>query len=325
MQTRLADLGLTLQADGTVEETTADGKRQTVPNLFVSPEGVISLSLADGTVVSVDPDDMSVDEKGGLTVKGYELDENGEWVEGMPKLENSVGEPVLGANDRYYQSDSNGIEYVLSGDEWIRTFPICGLQEGQKCNFEQLADLSEFADFVQTQLHEGMFDPSKINWVSEFEELHFGSQTVFVPDPDTAPHYTQPGSAPFVREEFTGRVMISPTEQGFVVAAPQFIPGLPPEQWPVMIGVASHEGFSGTPQAVIDGFRDDMNLVAWRTDAESIAFATQFVNPATGNNFTEPEVRAIVEEMKQGDFSNTHGLVLKMRIAKIVSGKDIYR
>jgi hypothetical protein len=80
VQSRLADLGFTLQADGIVWDSQTG---EAMPHLQVTPEGQVTITLADGTVVTVAPEDMSVDEKGRLTIKGYELDENGEWVEGI--------------------------------------------------------------------------------------------------------------------------------------------------------------------------------------------------------------------------------------------------
>gem|GEM_PF-2084948 len=310
-----------LLPDGTIENNGV-----VIPNLHVDQNGVINL-IINNEHVAMDISQVRFDDENGLTIDGYELDENGAWVEAEPKLENGVGEPTLGEDGKYYQSNADGVEYILSAnDEWVRTFPVCALQEGQNCNFEQLADLSEFADFVQTQLTADMFDPAKINWVSEFEIMHFGAESVLFPDKETAPHYLQSGSAPWIRDQFTGRVMISPTEQGFVVAVPQFMPDLPPEQWPVMMGISSREGFSRTPQLVVDTFQDDMNIVGWRFDAESIEFATQFVNPITGANLTESEVLSILEEMKQGDFSRTHGLVLKMMVARSDgTGKNIFK
>ncbi len=240
------------------------------------------------------------------------------------------GEEIILSADQVVLNEAGEVEsvegYVFheGRGEYVRAFPVCGLQEGQKCNFE-VAELSQFADFVQTQLRENMFDPDKINWVKVFAEYNFAGEIVLVPDSETAPNYTQQGSAPFIRDQFTGRTMIGPNEQALMVAVPQFIPGVAPHDWPVMIGVYSRDGYRTMPQVAVDVFDNNMNLVAWRTDSESIAFATQFVNPATGENFTESEVRAIIEQMKQGDFSNTHGLVLRMRVGKVVSGKEIYK
>lgn len=57
MQTRLADLGLTLLPDGTIEETTAEEGRRTVPNVHVLPDGQVMIQLLDGATVTVAPDD----------------------------------------------------------------------------------------------------------------------------------------------------------------------------------------------------------------------------------------------------------------------------
>jgi hypothetical protein len=137
MQTRLADLGLTLLPDGKIQMT-ADGGRQTVPNLFVSPKGIISLSLADGTMVSVAPEDMSVDEAGGLTVKGYELDENGEWVLAISaEIQSAMAE-----FDKYTYSTEN-LEFKQNGDNvWAVD------KESGKTVYEKDGD-SEYGLFYQ--------------------------------------------------------------------------------------------------------------------------------------------------------------------------------
>lgn len=64
----------TLQADGTIQDGT-----EPIPSITVAPDGTITLAI-DDEIVILDPDDMTFDEENGISVKGYELDENGKWV-----------------------------------------------------------------------------------------------------------------------------------------------------------------------------------------------------------------------------------------------------
>ncbi len=81
VQNQLAELNenLTLLPDGTIEEQTADGGRQTIPNLHVDQNGVINIIFNNEHVV-IDKSQISFDDEG-LKIEGYELDDNGEWVE----------------------------------------------------------------------------------------------------------------------------------------------------------------------------------------------------------------------------------------------------
>jgi hypothetical protein len=67
-----------LLPDGTIEEQTADGGRQSVPNLHVDQNGVINIIFNNEHVV-IDQSQINFDDENGLTIEGYEL-ENGEWV-----------------------------------------------------------------------------------------------------------------------------------------------------------------------------------------------------------------------------------------------------
>lgn len=77
IQEQIADSGgrFTLQVDGTIQDGT-----QIIPGITVAPDGTITLAV-DDEIVILDPDDMTFDEEHGISVKGYELDENGKWVE----------------------------------------------------------------------------------------------------------------------------------------------------------------------------------------------------------------------------------------------------
>jgi hypothetical protein len=70
----------TLLPDGTIEEQTVDGGRQTVPNLHVDQNGVINI-IFNNEHVLIETSQISFDDENGLTINGYELNETGEWVE----------------------------------------------------------------------------------------------------------------------------------------------------------------------------------------------------------------------------------------------------
>lgn len=69
-----------LLPDGMIEEQTADGGRQTVPGISVDKNGVIALQVGDQQV-DLSPADVSFDDRDGITIRGYGLDEStGSWV-----------------------------------------------------------------------------------------------------------------------------------------------------------------------------------------------------------------------------------------------------
>lgn len=72
----------TLQPDGTIQ----DGA-ETVPGINVSSDGMMSLEVNGETVV-LDPADVNFDDENGISIKGYEWDENeGSWVEAISPAE----------------------------------------------------------------------------------------------------------------------------------------------------------------------------------------------------------------------------------------------
>ncbi len=81
VQNQLAELSehLTLLPDGTIEELTTDGGRQTIPNLYVDEKGLITI-LVKGEKIKLTIADLSFDDQEGLVIDGYELDDNGEWA-----------------------------------------------------------------------------------------------------------------------------------------------------------------------------------------------------------------------------------------------------
>lgn len=77
LQQAFSDSGLrfTLQADGLIY----DGETP-VPGLHVTPDGTMTLTV-DGESVTLGPVDVVFDDEDGVSIDGYEQDENGAWVE----------------------------------------------------------------------------------------------------------------------------------------------------------------------------------------------------------------------------------------------------
>ncbi|GAB1470113.1 hypothetical protein MASR2M66_09900 [Chloroflexota bacterium] len=69
-----------LLPDGTIEELTADGTKQIIPNLQIDQNGVINIIFNNEHIV-IEQSQIAFDDENGLTIEGYELDENDEWVE----------------------------------------------------------------------------------------------------------------------------------------------------------------------------------------------------------------------------------------------------
>jgi hypothetical protein len=83
-----------LLPDGTIEEQTTDGERQTVPGIFVEANGVMTIDV-NGEKVVVDPSTVHFDADG-LQVDGYELGDDGEWANAIPPVESTeAGRAVL--------------------------------------------------------------------------------------------------------------------------------------------------------------------------------------------------------------------------------------
>jgi len=101
----------TLLPDGTIEELTADGGRQTIPNLHVGQNGVINIIFNNEHVV-IEHSQITFNDEKGLTIKGYELDDSGEWVEAIsPEIQSAMAD-----FDKYgYQTDH--LEFKQNGDD----------------------------------------------------------------------------------------------------------------------------------------------------------------------------------------------------------------
>jgi hypothetical protein len=250
---------------------------------------------------------------------------NGEWVV-LPALDDDY--KLVANADSVRALDENGVvKYALDMEtgEWvvperpIEEFPMCNFADFQQCQipFEKV---QEHGRYVQSTLTEDLFDPEKAKFVTEYEELSVDGKKLLVPDIDTVPNYPDPETRPFIRDYAAGMTEVDGTPH-IEVQIPYYVPGLEPTEWPVMSGLQPlRADLKGNWPNVIETYINDMNIVAWRIDADSVALATKFVNPATGVNFTQAEVRGIIEEMRRGDFSRTNGLVLLFAILDSKSG-----
>jgi hypothetical protein len=106
LQTQIASTGerFTLGADGSLW----DGQPQaTIDGVRVSSDGVMSLTLADGTSVMLESGQVNFDDEKGFGVDGYELDDDGEWGVAM-------SEAVQQA-----QADFEKYGFPIEGLEWV--------------------------------------------------------------------------------------------------------------------------------------------------------------------------------------------------------------
>jgi len=51
-----------------------------IPGVSVGRDGSVTLTLADGSEVTLEPSQVRLDDEAGFSAEGYKLDENGEWV-----------------------------------------------------------------------------------------------------------------------------------------------------------------------------------------------------------------------------------------------------
>ena len=197
----------------------------------------------------------------------------------------------------------------------IKEYPWCADVAQFDKYFVPPNKLQDQADFVQENLTPDLFTPAKFNIVSEYQVVG----DYLIPSPfDDPPHFEEPGSAPFLKDTMLGITELD-GKTYLVTQVPYFVEGVPANERPVMTGLREVDpNRKGTWSLVAGYYKDDMNLIPWNVTDFSIA--TKFINPKTGLNFTREEVQTIIGEMKEGNFSNTHGLVLKFDIALMGGG-----
>lgn len=251
------------------------------------------------------------------------------------------GEVIYNVDGKYAIADDNNyywVEGVEEGDKltvvtqdgkrwgwdeaqgWVEEVPI---KEFPWCNdFSkflefpvEFQDLQEQGRFVQSELTEEMLDPSKFNPVDAYS---IASNKYLIPNIEKAPHYVEPGSAPFLKNVMCGTTQVD-GETFLSIQVPYYIEGVDPKKWPVITGLyLMPEKYKGAWKNAALMFQDKMNLVPW--DISEYSYSLRAVNPATGVNFTLSEIKEIVKEMKNGDFSHTNGLIFKFDIGVTQKG-----
>jgi hypothetical protein len=286
-----------------------------IPQVTVTPEATLTLSPPTETPLpTLTPTPIAVD---GIAedAEGNKLAYvDGEWVV-LPALDGDY--KLVADGDGVRALDENRVvKYALDMEtgEWviperqIEAFPMCNFADFQQCviPFEKV---QEHGRYVQSTLTEDLFNPEKLKFVTEYEELSYDGKIILVPDIDTVPNYPDPETRPFLRDYAAGMTEVDGTPH-IEIQVPYNVRGEESKDWPVMTGLRPlRADLRGNWPNVIETYLNKMNIVAWRIDADSVTLATKFVNPATGENFTQVEVRGIIEEMRKGDFSHTNGLV----------------
>lgn len=90
-----------LQADGTIQ----DGA-EPIPGITIALDGTISLTV-NGESVTLDPADVNFDDESGISIDGFELNEDGEWVEAISEARQAAEQHFA---DLSYPTD--GVEFV---------------------------------------------------------------------------------------------------------------------------------------------------------------------------------------------------------------------
>jgi hypothetical protein len=283
LQEQIAAAGgrFTLNPDGTVQDGAG-----TIPGVKVAKTGEMTL-IINGEEITLDPSLAIFDDETGFSCPGYELNPDGEWVEAKAVTP-------------------------------IREFPTCNFAEFQQCPIA-LEDVQEHGRFVQSTLKEDLFNPEQLKIITQYQRITGPDSTQLIPNPETAPNYPNPETAPFLKDYASGITEINGVPY-VEIQVPYYVEGVDSSKWPVMTGLRKLPELKGNWSNTIDIFQNHMNIVPWRVDDESITLATQFVNPATGENFTKSEISAIVAQMERGDFSNTNGLVLLFDVGKSSRG-----
>ncbi|KXK11668.1 MAG: hypothetical protein UZ14_CFX002002710 [Chloroflexi bacterium OLB14] len=240
VQNQFAEISehLTLLPDGTVEEMTTDGGRQTIPNLHVDENGTITI-LVEGQPVTLTTADLSFDNEKGLFVNGYELNEDGEWVEAHKlfsldqvtiltpeeKIENAIDidgyTPYRSAERYVFYENGDGVRdvaYDLTTGEKVEIpqYQICSPEKFYECEVSP-EDLMSGKYWLWLNTLDVGFDPEKIKdvplvsrnstyggWVQVTEVYHDSGW-------DKPVDFADPATAPFDRD-VTGGVVLYDTE-----------------------------------------------------------------------------------------------------------------
>lgn len=138
----------TLQPDGTIQ----DGA-ETIPGINVSSDGTMTLTI-NGDTVTLDPADVNFDDENGISIVGYEWDEDeGAWLEAISEARQAAEQHFA---DLGYPTDD--VEYI-EGEVNIR-----GVVDGRTV-FTMNIKSGEFIfdqDYVEAQVSQMKLDPSDL-------------------------------------------------------------------------------------------------------------------------------------------------------------------
>lgn len=122
VQTQISELSenLTLSPDGTIENNGVP-----ISNLHVDQNGVINI-IFNNEHVAIEMSQISFDAENGLTIEGYELNENGEWVEAQEifvtndGLQMILSDEMIGDNrviEKFFAPEA--LSFNITEEEWL--------------------------------------------------------------------------------------------------------------------------------------------------------------------------------------------------------------
>jgi hypothetical protein len=304
------------------------------PTLTTTPSFTATPALSSEQQTALDAANAALNGRLTVDASGNVTDKNGETAKDF-RYDTQTGELALQVNSEWVAIDPAAVSFDENGNvtgiagfaqkdgKWVQAakvlpvkeFPTCIFADFEKCPIA-FADLQEQGRFAQSMLTEGSFNPAKIKFVDKYSVYIGQNRSYLVPDAEIKPNYPDPETAPFMKtNEWNGITEID-GKPYVTIQVPYYIEGVPADQLPVMSGVHILPDLKGNWANTRSFFDDEMNVVPWSISDSSITMATKFKNPRTGENFTRPEVMAIIEEMKVGNFANVNGLVLEFEIGR---------
>lgn len=292
LQDRIAAAGesFTLLPNGTIEQMT-EGGAVIVPGIAVDKNGVMTLSVG-GEFVTLDPAKVAFDDTNGVTIDGYTFNENGEWRV-----------------------------------EVIKEYPICTPENFRDCEIpvEELFDGTYFR-WLEEQAKTLACSPNMRTDVKMVE----WARGVIIPDPDTAPNFTKPGSEFFIRDHTAGftRFILPDEQEVHYVVMPLFMCDLSDQAkiYPI-ITVASAYYPTWKQQKsnqvfmadLVPRWRKDMNITAIVAgDALQDPGREGIKDPLVARTFAEnPDMSGRFVDFVNGEFSalSKPGIVVLNQIA----------
>ncbi|MHB8777951.1 MAG: hypothetical protein ACYC6R_09340 [Anaerolineales bacterium] len=271
------------------------------------------IDLADMTNAKYDKDGLHITMESGevIVLNNAELEKNiylGQ--DNVLQYRDEANQNVIYAFDK--ETGKWRIERPIKEFSWCKD-----MHKFEECVIDE-ADLQEHGRFAQSTLTEDLFDPTMLNFapMTPMSVTYGVDGEYLIPNIETAPNYKNEATAPFKKDYMFGVTTIDGVDQ-YVIQVPYYVEDVDAKDWPVITGVwrvsqGAYKLYN------VDIFLDRMNVMPW--NISDLTLATQFVNPKTDDNFTEAEVRQIIEEMRTGNFANANGLVLKFEIARVTGG-----